>query len=430
MNDFANLEKTIVRELSCRLCLCTDVVKLKPLSAEVKRKIKKLFDIVIRSDDALPKAICHDCLQHVANLYLYAIKVEKTQKFLEFHRLKTFEEKRETQVQPDIKMRPIIPIASAHNVTDTKKTNITKSTPPSETNQGDTKQPKPKVLPKKKSPSDLRFMEAMTLEEFAKTERVDKSLLSTSSSNKSPAHANERKDSRKKEFVKSVEPLDDTLDPIVIIDGRPAKQGPALDKQITLFYKMECCICHEKGFHFRSLMRHYKDRHGVPGYVTCCEKKFHYFYPKKIIEHMAFHLQPNIFMCPSCHQNFQTSQELTDHQSNGGRSEGKILCPRCSERFPTFHELGWHIITHRTDKMQCDYCGKLLKHHHRKKTINHMEDVILCSLCIRALKNIEKQEKDIKEKIKVKGNDAITLQKYQKFRQAMGLSGDEDGSTD
>ena len=48
MNDFANLEKTIVRELSCRLCLCTDVVKLKPLSAEVKRKIKRLFDILVK----------------------------------------------------------------------------------------------------------------------------------------------------------------------------------------------------------------------------------------------------------------------------------------------------------------------------------------------------------------------------------------------
>lgn len=36
-----------------------------------------------------------------------------------------------------------------------------------------------------------------------------------------------------------------------------------------------------------------------------------------------------------------------------------------------------------------------LKHHHRKKTINHMEDVILCSQCIRSLRNIEKQEKEI-----------------------------------
>lgn len=35
-----------------------------------------------------------------------------------------------------------------------------------------------------------------------------------------------------------------------------------------------------------------------------------------------------------------------------------------------------------------------------------------------------------KEKVKAKSNDAITLQKYQKFRQAMGLSGDEDASTD
>lgn len=47
MNDFSNLEKVIVRELACRLCLCTDVVKLKPLSAEIKRKIKRLFEIVV-----------------------------------------------------------------------------------------------------------------------------------------------------------------------------------------------------------------------------------------------------------------------------------------------------------------------------------------------------------------------------------------------
>lgn len=48
MNDFSSLEKTIVRELSCRLCMCTDVVKLKPLSTEIKRRIKRLFDIVVR----------------------------------------------------------------------------------------------------------------------------------------------------------------------------------------------------------------------------------------------------------------------------------------------------------------------------------------------------------------------------------------------
>lgn len=109
-----------------------------------------------------------------------------------------------------------------------------------------------------------------------------------------------------------------------------------------------------------------------------------------------------------------------------------------------------------------------------------MEDVILCSQCIRSLRNIEKQEKEIvsnlwtfymlvnyflifllllcrciimyckyyilviklnilmyhfitpsqKEKVKAKSNDVLTLQKHKKFRQAMGLSGDEDASTD
>ncbi|PZC78416.1 hypothetical protein B5X24_HaOG202160 [Helicoverpa armigera] len=385
---------------------------------------------MVRTDDALPKAICHDCLQQVSALHLYAVKVEKTQKFLEFHKMKMQEEKRD--ISTDRLLHPIITTLSNQNLSDIQKkpASITQNlkSPPSELQQGDTKLAKFKI-PKKKSPSDMKYMEAMTLEEFANSEKLDKSLLSTPGT-KSFLSCSQKKETHQTSKA-DLDLNTDSLDPVVLLDGRPAKQGAALDRQITLFYKMECCICHENGFHFRSLMKHYKERHGVPGYVTCCDKKFHYFYPKKIIEHMAFHLQPNIFMCPSCHQNFQTSQELYEHQSNGGRSEGKIVCPRCSERYPTYHELGWHIITHRTDKLQCDYCGKQLKHHHRKKTINHMEDVILCSQCMRTLKAIEKQEKEIKEKIKAKSNETVMIQKYQqKFKQAMGLSGDEDASTD
>ncbi|KAJ8735641.1 hypothetical protein PYW07_007261 [Mythimna separata] len=432
MNDFAQLEKTIVRELSCRLCLCTDVVKLKPLSAEVKRKIRRLFDILVRTDDNLPKAICHDCLQQVSALHLYHVKVEKTQKFLEFHKMKMQEEKREVAAV-DKMLHPIITALSNQTMSEEQKKQLNTQhpqLPPTELQQGDTKPAKLKA-PKKKALSEMKYMESMTLEEFAHSEQLDKNLLSKAGNIVNSPTA--KKDSNKEQSKKADPYLafnTDNLDPTVLLDGKPAKQGAALDRQITLFYKMECCICHQTGFHFRSLMKHYKERHGVPGYVSCCDKKFHYFYPKKIIEHMAFHLQPNIFMCPSCHQNFQTSQELYEHQSNGGRSEGKIVCPRCSERYPTYHELGLHIVSHRGEKLQCDYCGKLLKHHHRKKTVNHMEDVILCSQCIKTLKSIEKSEKEIKEKVKAKVNESNTQKHHEKFKQAMGLSGDEDASTD
>lgn len=67
----------------------------------------------------------------------------------------------------------------------------------------------------------------------------------------------------------------------------------------------------------------------------------------------------SIFRCDSCHQNFQNSKELQEHQSNGGRAEGKITCPHCPERYPTYRELGCHITSHRNDKLQCDYCAKL-----------------------------------------------------------------------
>ncbi|XP_013134839.1 PREDICTED: PR domain zinc finger protein 10-like [Papilio polytes] len=430
MNDFSTLEKTIVRELSCRLCLCNDIIKLKPLSAETKRKIKNLFNIVIRTDDNLPKAICHDCLQQVASLHLYSVKVEKTQKFLEFHKIKR-EEQEHLHPAPEKKMHPIIKALSSQNIQNDNKEVLVE--PKSKSTPSERQRSESPTKHKKKSPVEMKFMEAMPLEEFAKAERVDTSLLVHSPkpvksirSRQSPTRVVPKKVS---EEINSINTCD-TLDPIVLIDGRPAKQGAELDKQITLFYKMECCICHGKGFDYRSLMKHYKERHGVPGYVTCCDKKFHYFYPKKIIEHMAYHLQPNIFMCKSCHRNFQTSNELIEHETNGGRTEGRLNCPHCEERFPTYRELGQHIITHRTDKSQCDYCAKVLKHHHRKKTINHMEDLILCSHCLRSLRSIEKQEKESKDKVKVKSSDTTKAEKYRKFYKALEISCDDDYSTE
>ncbi|CAH2050598.1 unnamed protein product, partial [Iphiclides podalirius] len=432
MNDFSTLEKTIVRELSCRLCLCNDVIKLKPLSAETKRKIKGLFNIVIRTDDNLPKAICHDCLQQISALHLYTVKVEKAQKFLNFHKMKS--EQRETiELISEKKLHPIIKALSSQNVQSEKQTMAAPKSKSntSERQRGEIDSVKCKES-RKRTRLEMKFMEAMPLEEFVKTERVDASLLINPASNETK-NSQVAEVSRKINTTKDKPEVSidcDTLDSIVLVDGRPAKQGADLDKQISLFYKMECCICHGKGFDFRSLMRHYKERHGVPGYVTCCDKKFHYFYPKKIIEHMAYHLQPNIFMCPSCHYNFQTSQELVDHESNGGRSEGKIACPRCTERYPTYRELGQHILLHRTDKSECDYCGKLLKHHHRKKTVSHMEDLILCSQCLRTLKNIEKQDKETKEKWKSKCSDTKKSEKYQRFYKALEISGDDDASTE
>lgn len=201
------------------------------------------------------------------------------------------EEKRE--ISTDKILHPIIATLSSQNMADAQKKLLNTPSNTTEHQQGDAKPSKLKV-PKKKSPADMKFMEAMTLEEFANSEKVDKNLLSTTGIK---THLNNKKDLHKEHSNKAdLDFSTDSLDPLVLLDGRPAKQGAALDRQITLFYKMECCICHENGFHFRSLMKHYKERHGVPGYVTCCDKKFHYFYPKKIIEHMAFHLQPNIFM--------------------------------------------------------------------------------------------------------------------------------------
>ncbi|XP_041974792.1 zinc finger protein weckle-like [Aricia agestis] len=349
------MNNILVREFSCRLCLCVDTEKLKPLSLELKRKLKRLFDITVKKDDELPKAICHDCLQQIGSFYLYTIKVDKNQKLLSLHESKT----------------------------DTFKLNLATN--------NETKEQIANKEQKQKDEQNGNSTDNKSSKESSPKAVVEKPPA-VNSSKKGPNRGTKQ--------TKKAEPPKEEVDPIVIIDGKPAKHGEELDKQISLFYPMECNICHEKNFNFQSLMNHYKDGHGVPGYVACCGKQFHFFYPKKIIEHMAYHLQPNIFMCHSCHENFQTSHDLQQHCSNGGRSNAKIVCQRCPERYPTYRELGVHLLTHRTDELQCDYCGKMLKFKHRKKTINQMEDLMLCSHCVRTLTSIEKQDKDNREKHK------------------------------
>lgn len=256
----------------------------------------------MRSDDSLPKAICHDCLQQLTNMHLYSVKVEKTQKFLEFRSLKFNKDKKEAE--PPERPHPVITALSATMKKSLPESPEKVSSPrlkknPIEQQQGDIKESKSLNSTRKKSFTSMRFMEDMPLEEFVKNEKIDKDLLNSSVAFDKKKYEIKRVDKEKEKKEREREKADmtnESLDPVVLIDGRPAKEGLTLDRQITLFYKMECCICHETGFHFRSLMKHYKDRHGVPGYVTCCDKKFHYFHPKKIIEHMAYHLQPNIFM--------------------------------------------------------------------------------------------------------------------------------------
>jgi hypothetical protein len=183
-------------------------------------------------------------------MHLYAVKVEKTQKFLDFHKMKFVEDKRETPTEIKALATSLVTSLSSQNINETNKkppNNVKLKTPPSEHQQGDVKLNK-KQIPKKKSPSDMKFMEAMTLEEFANTEKVDKSLLNSSQMLCKPSNQpTEKKETTKKDTkLETSEIIPESLDPIVLIDGRPARQGAALDKQITLFYKMECCICHEK----------------------------------------------------------------------------------------------------------------------------------------------------------------------------------------
>lgn len=163
------------------------------------------------------------------------------------------------------------------------------------------------------------------------------------------------------------------------------------DDQISDFYKLDCDLCGQKFQKFLSLNRHYKIKHKVRGYVTCCEKKFNRRF--KIIQHLQYHRDPKTFRCKVCKKILQSTRALKSHMDIHAPPEAKVFqCDKCPKKFLRAWKLEKHVLFHSGEKSHiCATCDKafmtlpLLQNHVRN--VHENKYVRICDICAKVYRN-------------------------------------------
>lgn len=134
------------------------------------------------------------------------------------------------------------------------------------------------------------------------------------------------------------------------------------DKKIRDFFDLTCKMCEFRSITFVAVKLHYRQVHLIKrGFVSCCDKKF--FRRGRILEHIAWHGNPNSFRCPICNKSYQDTHALKVHMPNHATEDERIFkCDLCSKTFAKKYNLSQHIrITHVPDHLKihkCPTCGK------------------------------------------------------------------------
>ena len=151
----------------------------------------------------------------------------------------------------------------------------------------------------------------------------------------------------------------------LIKDGKLNIKGKELSKLIANFYRLDCDLCStQKKFRkFSAMLNHYKTEHSIKGFVTCCGMKI--IKIRQIAMHMARHIQPEAFKCPTCNKLLTCPKILQYHiQNHLPEQERTLVCPEvgCTRRFSYQSALSAHSISHLPENerttFSCETCGR------------------------------------------------------------------------
>lgn len=181
----------------------------------------------------------------------------------------------------------------------------------------------------------------------------------------------------------------------IINDSKLTVKGKELSKLIARFYRLECNLCSmkRKFRKFSAMINHFKNVHSSKGFVTCCGIKISKI--RQIALHMARHVQPEAFQCPSCKKLLTCPKILQYHiQNHLPENERNLACPEpgCSRRFSYQSALVTHSISHLPDEERttfgCDKCGRkfstnarLTAHYNTVHAKNILRKEFACGIC-------------------------------------------------
>lgn len=181
----------------------------------------------------------------------------------------------------------------------------------------------------------------------------------------------------------------------LIKDGKLIIKGKELTKLFAKFYRLECSLCTsvKKFKKFTAMINHFKSVHSTKGYVACCGLKIAKI--RQIALHMARHIQPDAFQCPTCSKMLTCPKILQYHiQNHLPEHERTLACQEagCNRRFSYQSALATHSISHLPENERTTFCceicgrkfstaGRLAAHIGMIHTFNQTRKEFTCEIC-------------------------------------------------
>ncbi|XP_052860434.1 zinc finger protein 829-like [Anopheles cruzii] len=174
------------------------------------------------------------------------------------------------------------------------------------------------------------------------------------------------------------------------------------DTLIKQFLDYKCELCpdaeRKQSFDtFYSLRIHYEEEHDTPGYMRCCNRKFHR--RNWLKEHINHHR--GVYRCKTCDKVFCAERTLRWHEENMHKELGWILepderpfeCDTCGYTCTNAKSLASHKQRHR--KKECPICNIVYNANSLKTHMAHVHqigEILICEMC--AHKSYSKQAMD------------------------------------
>ena len=197
-----------------------------------------------------------------------------------------------------------------------------------------------------------------------------------------------------------------------LIQDKPCSGYDPIDNEkIKTMCNMNCNICSDPQESFASARRHYKDCHGIDGYIMCCNKKFKLRI--HLIDHLNAHLNIVKYRCPICNKALTTKAQLNFHVRSHG--EKNLECDLCGKKVATKIEIRSHIFRHQWDNLDrafhCNQCEKKFKCKYQlSKHFDVVHDPninLVCEICSRIVKGHATLASHLKTHQKINDEDKL-----------------------
>ncbi|XP_058065890.1 GDNF-inducible zinc finger protein 1-like [Anopheles bellator] len=178
--------------------------------------------------------------------------------------------------------------------------------------------------------------------------------------------------------------------PIVPRDELPRSEHDS-DALIKQFLEYKCELCpnpeQQRSYDtFYDLRLHYEEVHDTPGYMRCCNRKFHR--RNWLKEHINHHL--GLYRCKTCDKLFSAQRTLRWHEENMHKEvdwlpepeERTFECGTCGYTCTNAKALSSHKQSHK--KKPCPLCKNLYNANSLKTHMQNMHDVgdlLICEMC-------------------------------------------------